>query len=260
MKKKKGTLVLLDHEGFSKKSIAISERLLSNWKYYLSFCIAIFLSIGGIGGYIIFENTKNHYSTLLAQTAQKVATVEALSQSQLDEVDASIARLEQLLLQKGISSEHKSLSSNASVEDRLARIQSLERILDAAPLGRPHDGRITSEFGLRANPFSGAGAERHSGIDFKGQIGDPVRATASGVVEFAGRKGGYGNTIILRHANGLSTLYAHLNSVDVKLNQKVTSGSKIGELGNTGRSTGAHLHYEVRKNEEKVNPAKYMKL
>lgn len=252
--------MLLDHEGFSKKSITISARLLSNWKYYLSLTIAILLSIGGIGGYIIFENTKNHYSALLAQTAEKAATVEAISLSQLSEVDASIARLEALLHQKGIGVPQNSLSPNATVEDRLARIKSLERILDAVPLGRPHEGRITSEFGFRSNPFSGRGAEKHSGIDFKGQIGDPVRATASGVVAFAGRKGGYGNTVILQHSNGMSTLYAHLNRVDVQPNQKVSSGTKIGELGNTGRSTGPHLHYEVIKNEEKVNPATYMKL
>ena len=100
----------------------------------------------------------------------------------------------------------------------------------------------------------------HSGIDFKGEKGDEAKCTANGRVESAGWYGGYGNCVRIMHANNIETLYGHLSRITVKVGQEVTAGQKIGEVGSTGRSTGTHLHYEIRKNGKPVNPVSYLSL
>jgi murein DD-endopeptidase MepM/ murein hydrolase activator NlpD len=128
------------------------------------------------------------------------------------------------------------------------------------PMGYPRLSSFTSFFGSRGNPFDFGGSEFHPGIDFAGHRGDPVKCTASGRVIFAGRAGGYGNCIKIRHANNLETWYGHLSKINVKEGQRVTVGDMIGKVGSTGRSTGPHLHYEIRKNGHPVNPKQYLSL
>ena len=100
---------------------------------------------------------------------------------------------------------------------------------------------------------------KHTGIDLRGEIGEPVRATANGRVTIAGREGGYGNMVELNHGNGLATRYGHLSKIDVKVGQIVHIGQTIGLIGSTGRSTGPHLHYETRINGTAVNPQKFLR-
>jgi murein DD-endopeptidase MepM/ murein hydrolase activator NlpD len=128
------------------------------------------------------------------------------------------------------------------------------------PLGYPRVSALTSYFGYRSDPFNSASAEFHPGIDFKGNRGDDAKCTATGKVVFAGRYGGYGNCVKIEHANNFETLYGHLSRITVKVGQEVTVGQKIGEIGSTGRSTGNHLHYEVRKNGKAINPIKFLTL
>ena len=128
------------------------------------------------------------------------------------------------------------------------------------PMGYPHISALTSFFGYRSNPFDFGANEFHPGIDFKGHIGDAVKCTASGRVVFTGRQGGYGNCIHIRHTNNLETWYGHLSHIGVHEGQHVTVGDVIGRVGSTGRSTGPHLHYEVRKNGHPVNPIQYLSL
>ena len=128
------------------------------------------------------------------------------------------------------------------------------------PMGYPRLSSFTSFFGYRSNPFSFGGGEFHPGIDFKGHRGDPVKSTASGRVVYAGRAGGYGNCVKIRHANNLETWYGHLSKINVKEGQRITVGDVIGKVGSTGRSTGPHLHYEIRKNGHPVNPKQYLSL
>lgn len=130
--------------------------------------------------------------------------------------------------------------------------------LQSIPLGLPSDGPLSSRFGDRANPFTGRGSESHGGLDFKGALGEPVRATASGTVTSAGRQGGYGNAVEVTHAHGYSTLYAHLSRIDVKKGEKVVAGQTLGRVGSTGRSTGPHLHYEVQLRGERLDPAQFL--
>ena len=98
----------------------------------------------------------------------------------------------------------------------------------------------------------------HSGIDFRAPTGTSVRATGGGIVKEAGRKGGYGNVVEIVHRNGYTTRYAHLSRISVKPGQRVERGQKIGRVGSTGRSTGPHLHYEIRKAGKAINPARFL--
>jgi len=140
----------------------------------------------------------------------------------------------------------------------LARMAVLERALDGIPQVVPASvENITSGFGYRRDPFNGHGA-MHAGIDFKGAIGSPIFAAAEGRVTFAGWKAGYGQAIEITHGNGMLTRYAHLSRIDVKVGQPVAAGATIGGLGNTGRSTGPHLHFEVRINDRAVNPRPFL--
>lgn len=120
-------------------------------------------------------------------------------------------------------------------------------------LNWPLPGRITSDFGWRNDPFTGE-REWHAGIDIGGNIGDPVSAAWDGKVAFAGEKDGYGNLVVLEHEGGWRSYYAHAEDIDVEVGQIVSSGSKIATVGNTGRSTGPHLHFEIRQGELAWNP------
>jgi len=126
------------------------------------------------------------------------------------------------------------------------------------PMGYPRMSSFTSFFGYRSNPFDFGRHEFHPGLDFKGQVGDPVKCTASGKVIFTGRAGGYGNCIKIKHAGSLQTWYGHLSHINVHEGQQVSVGEVIGRVGSTGRSTGPHLHYEVRKDGKPVNPVQYL--
>ena len=130
---------------------------------------------------------------------------------------------------------------------------------NAAPNLWPVEGAITGSFGERIDPFNGEGAF-HSGVDISSSFGTPVIAPADGVVTFADFLGGYGRAIILDHGHGISTRYGHLANFAVIAGQQIHRGDTIGYVGLSGRSTGPHLHYEVRINDTPVNPHKYLRL
>jgi len=139
----------------------------------------------------------------------------------------------------------------------LHTFQTNQDFLASTPSVWPTDGWVTSAFGRRISPFTGQ-ADMHTGIDISGKVGTPVIAPARGVVEFAGDDGGYGKTVVINHGQGITTRYAHLNDISVQEGDTLTRGELIGELGNTGRSTGPHLHYEVRLNGVSVDPMRYI--
>lgn len=130
----------------------------------------------------------------------------------------------------------------------------------AYPSGLPMTGSldISSEFGLRDNPFSSGSYEGHEGMDFIGDVGDITAATGEGVVTLAGPNGGYGNTVTIDHGYGYETLYAHMSKVRVKVGDRVKRGQIIGHIGSTGRSSGPHLHYGLCKNKTAIDPRKLM--
>ena len=127
-----------------------------------------------------------------------------------------------------------------------------------APMLWPIMGPITSSFGERQDPFNGEGAF-HAGIDISASFGQPIRATADGIVLTAGLASGYGREIMIDHGNGMQTLYGHLSGFAVTTGEQVKIGQIIGYVGTSGRSTGPHLHYEVRIRNVPVNPHKYLR-
>ncbi|HEY1472722.1 MAG TPA: M23 family metallopeptidase [Pseudolabrys sp.] len=141
-----------------------------------------------------------------------------------------------------------------------AEINQYAQTLVAVPVRKPVAGEVdmSSPFGMRLDPFLGRPAV-HTGIDLRGETGEPVHATATGKVSIAGREGGYGNMVEITHGNGLATRYGHLSHIDVRLGQTVRIGEVIGRIGSTGRSTGPHLHYETRINGEAVDPQKFLR-
>jgi murein DD-endopeptidase MepM/ murein hydrolase activator NlpD len=128
----------------------------------------------------------------------------------------------------------------------------------ALPSNRPvSTGWYSSNFGWRIDPFTGKNAF-HEGVDFMADVGTPIHAAGGGIVVFAGTDAGYGNMIVLDHGNGLTSRYAHASKISVKVGDVVMKGQKIAEVGNTGRSTGAHLHFEVRHQGAPQNPQHYL--
>ncbi len=141
--------------------------------------------------------------------------------------------------------------------DLLDRMKSKARSL---PISNPSPGQpITSSFGVRPDPLLGTPA-MHSGMDFRAPTGSPARVTADGTVVKAGWNGGYGRMVEVEHANGFTTRYAHLSKVLVQEGQTVKAGDTVGRVGSSGRSTGPHLHYEVRRNGSALNPVRFLKV
>jgi murein DD-endopeptidase MepM/ murein hydrolase activator NlpD len=161
----------------------------------------------------------------------------------------------------------KLTAENAAFERQLLRISTargqvdrLARALATVPVRKPVPGEIdtTSGFGMRVDPFLHIPA-MHTGLDFRGDIGEAIRATAAGTVTHTGWSGGYGKMVEIDHGNGLVTRYGHLSSIDVEVGQRVRIGQIIGRMGSTGRSTGPHLHYETRVGGEAVDPQRFLR-
>jgi murein DD-endopeptidase MepM/ murein hydrolase activator NlpD len=151
------------------------------------------------------------------------------------------------------------------LESRAARLETDLQVYEAALKERarvpsiwPVEGESTDGFGVRGNPFGGGDSEFHPGQDIAAPRGTPVLAPADGRVVEAGWKNGYGQTVILEHGNGLTTRYGHLSKIEVTAGQEVRRGEQLGQVGSTGRSTGPHLHYEVRLGELPVSPRHYL--
>lgn len=138
-----------------------------------------------------------------------------------------------------------------------ALLEGQEMAEASRPSRAPAPGYISSGFGVRADPFTG-GRDHHMGVDFDANYGDPVKAAANGIVSFAGWKNGYGNTVIVDHGDGYQTLYGHNQRNLVREGDVVRAGQQLAKVGSTGRSTGAHLHFEVHVNGRPVNPMAYL--
>jgi len=152
------------------------------------------------------------------------------------------------------------------IDDRARQLELLEQVISrrelshsVSPAGKPiNKGWLSSYYGMRTDPFSGR-REMHKGIDFAGQMGVDIVATAAGVVTWAGKRYGYGQLVEINHGNGYSTRYGHCDRILVKVGDKVVPGQKISLMGSSGRSTGPHVHYEVLKNGRQVNPTKFVR-
>lgn len=161
-------------------------------------------------------------------------------------------------LELNVDQVHKKAAlQEQSLQELYELLKDQHSLLSSTPSISPVRGLYTSGFGYRISPFTGT-RSLHTGIDLSAPIGTPVKSPADGVVSKVENDPGYGKVLVISHGYGFSTLYGHNSKILVKVGQKVKRGEVISEVGNTGRSTGAHLHYEVRVNGVEVNPVKYI--
>jgi murein DD-endopeptidase MepM/ murein hydrolase activator NlpD len=205
------------------------------------------------------------------QDADAARGAAADEKAQLDELAAQQARardaaenalqVENAALGAAVAEHDEALAEQAAESQRIAELA--QSAGDGPALGdgtfiRPVPGPITSGFGYRTDPVTGATAF-HAGLDFGAPCGTPIKAAGTGVILSAGfNSGGYGNMTLINHGNGLSTLYGHQSSIIVSAGQSVTQGQVIGYVGSTGKSTGCHLHFEVRVGGNPVDPSAYL--
>lgn len=171
---------------------------------------------------------------------------------------ASQTALDLLKLNSLIQQINKNLYSDEELARDLKTSQTeLERIVNALPTTVPALGKVSSPFGMRMHPIKKV-KKVHEGVDISSSKGDPIRASASGIVIYSGYSSGYGKYVIIDHKNGYSTIYAHASKLLVKSGDKVDKGQKIALVGSTGLSTGPHLHFEIRIDDIPVNPIEYV--
>lgn len=189
----------------------------------------------------------------LAATAMLFATA---GSAHANDVPAGVAGLAEGAA--AVAAEGSADAQFRSLFDTWQKLDVREQAAIAIPSMQPVDAvKLTSSFGVRSDPFDGAAA-MHAGVDIPGPQGTPVYATADGVIGRSGRFGGYGNLITVNHGKGIETRYGHLSKILVASNTRVRRGQLIGLMGSTGRSTGSHLHYEVRVDGAAVNPMPFM--
>jgi murein DD-endopeptidase MepM/ murein hydrolase activator NlpD len=268
------TIIIAHHEGKPPKTIRIRKSYLKAFGILaLAFvAFSIFSHLTSLK----FLSEKQEIKAEKHKLAQEIKTValekqeiekeRELLNSKLKSLESKLLSVEDYLSKRGVIKGSLPMGGGSTdkVSYDLSYLQFLEERADylhtyirGIPLGYPVYGKITSHIGWRKNPF-GRGYEFHSGIDIAAPQGSKVRATADGVVEFAGWHGDYGKTVIIRHPSGYLTLYAHLSKIDVKEGQRVKAGDVVGRVGSTGRSTGPHLHYEVIKDNKPIDPSKFL--
>lgn len=203
-------------------------------------------SLGSIAGEVSALYGLKQQPALVAASSEKIQDVEV--SSSLDQLHALRVSALTGATMVGLT---MGLTRNVTTADWIKA--------NSAPNLWPVEGQVTGSFGERIDPFNGEGAF-HSGVDIGSSYGHPIIAPADGVVTVTETMGGYGKTIMIDHGNGISTRYGHLSGFAVTAGQRVQRGEVIGYVGESGRSTGPHLHYEVRINDTPVNPYKYLRM
>jgi len=197
----------------------------------------------------------------LAETASKASIVTQISAEpikQVETADYSRPAPEELAINSGGPAEdNETDGENNELENQLRQIAAKTNPA-YLPTMWSHLGKINKEFGFRRNPFGGRAYEFHPGMDIDGERGEEVLATANGTVIKAAFTGGYGNMVEIDHGNGLTTRYGHMSKLEASVGDTITRGQLIGLIGSTGRSTGPHLHYELRLNDRPINPRHFL--
>jgi len=275
---KKASVVIIEPDGASAKNIEVPSFLFVHWKRIACSVVGVM----ALALFSLFYSIRQQYMQAYALEIRKLKAenrelekhefnnhMTALEmRKSINSIDSTLTRINEVMRKRGLKEiwpKHVGGPVETGEEDLMElslfyekELKDLEKNLEGMPLGKPHPGRITSRFGFRRNPFTHLGRSMHSGLDLKGKIGDPVKATAKGRVTFSGYNGGYGYVVMVRHANGFETRYAHLSRPLVKRGQSVDAGEIVGLLGSTGRSTGPHVHYEVLRYGKKMNPEKHI--
>lgn len=271
---KKTTILFASHDQRNLKSVNISTNLIRFRKLILLIAGAIFVGLMLV--IILLFGQYLNGNEQLALLSQKIKSMHILAskidtnlvREKFSDIDKQLLRINNSLKERGLRAVFKEgeggeqdhdIGSFDELSDFYeSYLKKINYTLDYTPLGFPFQGAITSTFGHRENPFDGVGVETHKGLDIRGPMGAPVQAMANGVVIFAGPRGGFGNCIMIKHANGFETLYGHLSKIVVANGQQIKIGDQIGKIGSTGRSTGPHLHYEVHKDGQRINPQTFL--
>lgn len=240
------------------KKVEVPRRVLQNsllglmlFASFTALGVGILATIDGRFDLSAFVSSFSDDSPATQLTAQVPVTSKQLDYSRPDGAD------EFALNSGGPDSPEELDADEREMENQLRVIQATSSPL-AIPTMWAHLGKINNEFGFRRSPFGGRHYEFHNGIDIDGERGDVVAAPASGTVTEAGWKGGYGQMIEIDHGNGLITRYGHLSRIEVEPGQPISRGQLIGFVGSTGRSTGPHLHYELRVGAKPINPRRFL--
>ena len=252
---------LLSHSSKSRiyfRRVEVSKQLLRNSLFI--FGIFFGISIFGIGVLGVVNYTTSAHSDLLSGSDIPVQTqLSASIPSQPGSFDYSRPTDSDnfSINSGGPASPGETDTEDAEMDKELQVIQTTS---DPAfiPSIWAHAGKINNEFGFRRNPVGGRTYEFHAGMDIDGDRGEVVIAPANGLVSEAGWKGGYGQMIEIDHGNGLKTRYGHLSKIEVEVGESLTRGQMIAFIGSTGRSTGPHLHYELRLNDHPINPRRFL--
>jgi len=208
--------------------------------------------------------TVNQELSLLAQNDAKVRVMAQLTPSKVDGMGGvggapeAVSQVGLSDLQRQIDEVRQQIDLRRQSQEEIQSFLNDQRSLAAAkPSGAPVKGWLTSLFGMRNSPFSGQ-RKMHEGVDIAARTGTPVSVTADGIVTLAETTPGYGKLVVVDHGYGYKTYYAHNSKIFVHVGQRVTRGETISAVGNTGSSTGSHVHYEVRRNGVPINPRKFL--
>ncbi|WP_443944508.1 M23 family metallopeptidase [Pedobacter sp. AW1-32] len=256
------------------KPIQIPSFYIEHWKKYVLSLIVLFVVLISVIVYLnysktILESSRNKIALDLLKRKKAISQLDtAALKKRYEAIDQKLLAINKYLKARGIKPVIKDNVGGEEGDDIFDieeastfyenYLDKMVRNVAFTPMGYPHYGTITSTFGHRENPFTGENVENHKGLDIRGSIGDVVKSTANGKVIFAGRRGGYGNCIVINHANGFQTYYGHLSKILVKVGDDIAAGDKIGKVGSTGRSTGPHLHYEIHKNGKPISPRSFL--
>ena len=258
-KNDKSYTFLLSH---SKKSniyirrVEVPKTFLRNGLFSLG--LFFILSFVSIGVYAVANYSGYTEAAVASRPAHLIQNQLSSQQSQADPFDYSRPGSDDFTANSGGPfDQNDGESDEAEMERQLKAIQ-VGSNAASLPMIWAHSGKINNEFGFRRNPFGGRTYEFHAGMDIDGERGDMVVAPANGVVTEAGWKGGYGQMVEIDHGNGLKTRYGHLSRIGVNAGDTLTRGQVLGQVGSTGRSTGPHLHYELRLNDRPINPRRFL--
>ncbi len=272
MDTKKTTILLIKNDDSEVKSFKVDTHFITHYRRYLyalgSLVILFFMCVLGMLYHISDVNSENNGLTGRINNLNKqFEYADSIKlKEKLSDIDNNLSLINTYLQNRGVL-----ITGNAGGEPSMnhesntGKVQSLEKetgsilnTIQNMPLGIPYPGPVSSGYGYRKNPFGGFRGEFHPGVDFKGQIGDPIYATGTGIVERCDWYGGYGNAVLIKHSCGLESLFGHMVQVNVIQGQVVNAGDLIGFLGTTGRSTGPHVHYEIRKDGSDIDPVPFL--
>ncbi|TFG74881.1 MAG: M23 family metallopeptidase [Thermodesulfobacteriales bacterium] len=266
-------LVTAGHEGAKSFSVKKSHIRIACF----SIIVFAFISLFSFGtSYVYYKDSAKKSQSvnklistinLLSQDIDENNIIESKLREKLQGIEETLLEMQDILQKKGIKKE-LAIGGEFIPADRMSLsyidymkndIDNLFNTMKSTPVGTPLKGKITSDFGYRKDPFKRK-TGFHSGIDIDANYGQPIVATADGIVTQASWHSSYGKTVIIKHEDKYETLFGHLSAITVKEGDKVRVGDVIGKAGSTGRSTGTHLHYEVMKDGKRVNPKTFLSL